>query len=104
MKIFAIIGEIGDPIARPFFCSYTLPLNWKYVVVKQNSSSLIMSDGDMVVRSGKDSSNRRRDSASLITSLTGLVNSDSASKETMISFLVRRRSLIDWTKLAEMMM
>ena len=82
MKILAIIGEIGDPVAKPFICSYSLPLNWKYVVVKQNSSSSIMSDGDMVVRSGKDTSNRRRYSVSLITSLTGtLVNSDSTSKK-----------------------
>lgn len=36
MIILAIIGEIGDPIARPFFCSYTLPLHWKYVVIILN--------------------------------------------------------------------
>lgn len=60
-----------------------------------------MSDGDMV---GKDLSDRRRDSVSLFTSLTGtLVNSGSTSKETRISFLVRWMSLIDWTKLEELM-
>ena len=45
MKILAIIGEIGDFFFRPFICSYSLPLNWKYVVVKQNSSSLICQMG-----------------------------------------------------------
>ena len=40
---FATIGETGLPIAVPNFCLYMSPLNVKYVVVKINAISPIMS-------------------------------------------------------------
>ena len=35
-------GVIGDPIAAPWSCSKNLPWNWKYLVLTQNSSSLMI--------------------------------------------------------------
>ena len=49
MNKFATIGLMGDPIAAPSTCSYSLPGKVKYVVLRQNSSRQNMCSTVMAV-------------------------------------------------------
>nr|CAH8863158.1 unnamed protein product [Trichobilharzia regenti] len=47
MNMSAIIGEMGNPMATPpSFCWYILPSNLKYVLVRRNSTSFMISSTD----------------------------------------------------------
>ena len=50
--LFATIGETGLPINVLNFCWYTVPLNKKYLVVRINTHSVMMSSTHKIVLSG----------------------------------------------------
>ena len=49
IKRFATIGLIGEPVAVPSTCSYNLPWNVNYVLLRQSSSMLVICLDNMVV-------------------------------------------------------
>ena len=53
MKMFAMRGLMGDPIATPWTCSQYLPWKRKDVFVRQNSSREVICGIDMLVLCGR---------------------------------------------------
>ena len=49
IKRLTTIGLIGEPIAAPSCCSYSLPWKVKYILLKQNSRRLMIWLTDMLV-------------------------------------------------------
>ena len=81
---FATMGLMGDPTAAPSCCSKYLPWKIKYVLVRQNSSRLVIffTDKDVLLWSSGSSSN-----SFLMVLMAGLmgteVNSALTSKDIM---------------------
>ena len=75
-------------MAAPSFCSEIDPLYWKYVDLNTKDKRSAICAGVRVVRSERLGSFSSLCSAACIAASIGtLVNSDSTSKDTMISFL-----------------
>ena len=82
---FATTTDTGDPIAVPFTCWYTFPLNDKKVASKHMDSRLMMSSTVRLVHSGRDESLSSLRRATWMAKPVGIqVNNDITSKDTRV--------------------